>query len=206
MIRLVDLSHTFTGRAGAVRALDPINLEVGAGEFVAIVGRSGCGKSTLLRLVAGLVTLVGTQVADGFPELQRQAEAGLGEVRRWLSGPPLHLTTDQLASYLDQLRQSVTGSRDQLVNGALAATTTAGCRATSLPASRSIGPTTGPRRGSSRRARRDTRESTSRGVTSRSGRSRRHAWTMWSTSSRSGRARAGGTGQSVLPDTPHQVS
>ena len=56
MIRLVDLSHTFAGRKGAVRALDPINLEVGAGEFVAIVGRSGCGKSTLLRLVAGLVT------------------------------------------------------------------------------------------------------------------------------------------------------
>lgn len=65
MIRLVDLSHTFTGRAGAVRALDPINLEVGAGEFVAIVGRSGCGKSTLLRLVAGLVTPTAGEVWIG---------------------------------------------------------------------------------------------------------------------------------------------
>ncbi|GAB3600569.1 AI-2E family transporter [Angustibacter peucedani] len=80
----------------------------------------------VLAVVAGLVTLVGTQVANGFPELQRQAEAGLGEVRHWFAGPPLHLTTDQLASYLTQLRDSITGSRDQLVNGALAATTTAG--------------------------------------------------------------------------------
>lgn len=35
-------------------ALDDINLEVRAGEFLCIVGPSGCGKSTLLHLVAGL--------------------------------------------------------------------------------------------------------------------------------------------------------
>lgn len=34
--------------------LKDIDLEIGDGEFVAIVGRSGCGKSTLLRLLAGL--------------------------------------------------------------------------------------------------------------------------------------------------------
>ncbi len=35
-------------------ALDHINLQVSAGEFVCIVGPSGCGKSTLLHLIAGL--------------------------------------------------------------------------------------------------------------------------------------------------------
>jgi NitT/TauT family transport system ATP-binding protein len=55
MIRLVGISQTFHGRRGAVDALRDIDLEVGEGEFVAVVGRSGCGKSTLLRLAAGLL-------------------------------------------------------------------------------------------------------------------------------------------------------
>jgi NitT/TauT family transport system ATP-binding protein len=49
-------------------ALDHINLQVRAGEFVCIVGPSGCGKSTLLHLIAGLQAQTSGQVlVDGHP-------------------------------------------------------------------------------------------------------------------------------------------
>ena len=49
-------------------ALDHINLEVTAGEFICIVGPSGCGKSTLLHLIAGLHSQTSGQVlVDGHP-------------------------------------------------------------------------------------------------------------------------------------------
>jgi sulfonate transport system ATP-binding protein len=41
---------------GAKRVLEGVDLEVQAGQFVAVIGKSGCGKSTLLRLVVGLET------------------------------------------------------------------------------------------------------------------------------------------------------
>jgi NitT/TauT family transport system ATP-binding protein len=62
MIRLTGVSRTFTGRSGTVEALRGIDLEVGEGEFVAVLGRSGCGKSTLLRLISGLIPVTGGEV------------------------------------------------------------------------------------------------------------------------------------------------
>jgi ABC-type nitrate/sulfonate/bicarbonate transport system ATPase subunit len=49
-----SIAKTYQSRTGApVEALQPIDLEIAAGEFVVILGPSGCGKSTLLNVLAG---------------------------------------------------------------------------------------------------------------------------------------------------------
>ena len=54
-VQLSGVQKRFGDGDHAVHALDGIDLEIGAGEFVSLIGPSGCGKSTLLRLVADLV-------------------------------------------------------------------------------------------------------------------------------------------------------
>ena len=50
-----DVTRGLFGPRRLLRALDGIDLRIGAGETVALVGESGCGKSTLGRIVAGLL-------------------------------------------------------------------------------------------------------------------------------------------------------
>ena len=51
MIVLQDVSRSYSIGGTAVNALAEVNLEVGAGEFVAVMGQSGSGKTTMMNII-----------------------------------------------------------------------------------------------------------------------------------------------------------
>lgn len=54
MVQVRNLMKVYHTGDTEVYALDGVNLEIGEGEFVAIIGKSGSGKSTLLHLLEGV--------------------------------------------------------------------------------------------------------------------------------------------------------
>ncbi|HEY5844593.1 MAG TPA: ABC transporter ATP-binding protein [Mycobacterium sp.] len=121
-VRIRDLRRTFPVRGGrrraaaqTISAVDGVDLDIAAGEALAIVGESGSGKTTLLRIVAGLdtptsgsVTLTGT----GGPQMVFQ-DAG-SSLTPWLS------VGETLGERLRGLKLSRAEVRER-VNAALAA-------------------------------------------------------------------------------------
>ena len=62
VLRLDGITHRF----GDVTAVDAVDLEVRAGELVALLGPSGCGKTTLLRIIGGFLSpTAGRVLVDG---------------------------------------------------------------------------------------------------------------------------------------------
>ncbi|MDN5853792.1 MAG: ABC transporter ATP-binding protein [Actinomycetia bacterium] len=72
-----DLDVTFPSRRGraAAHAVDGVNLSVGKGEIVALIGESGCGKSTLARALVGLVKPTAGEVRYHGDQLEYSSRA-----------------------------------------------------------------------------------------------------------------------------------
>ncbi|TXF96121.1 ABC transporter ATP-binding protein [Massilia arenae] len=86
MLKLSGVSKIHVAGEVQTTALDRIDLEIGAGEYVAITGPSGCGKSTLLGLLGLLdVPTSGTFLFDGH-DVTGWSEARLNGLRRGMVG------------------------------------------------------------------------------------------------------------------------
>ncbi len=72
-VRISEIRKSY----GSVEVIHGLNVNIGDGEFVALVGPSGCGKSTLLRMIAGLEPInggtieIGDRVVNNLPPAQR---------------------------------------------------------------------------------------------------------------------------------------
>ncbi|HSL46626.1 MAG TPA: ABC transporter ATP-binding protein [Anaerolineales bacterium] len=62
LLELRDVVKVYATAAGEFTALKGINIQVGKGEFIGIVGKSGAGKSTLLNMITGVDHLTSGEV------------------------------------------------------------------------------------------------------------------------------------------------
>ena len=80
-ILVEGLSKAFPHRGRSLEALRRLDLRVGRGEFVSVIGLSGCGKSTLLRIVGGLLEPSAGRVRiDGRSPRDAQKDKDIGLV------------------------------------------------------------------------------------------------------------------------------
>ncbi|NAS24336.1 ATP-binding cassette domain-containing protein [Herbidospora sp. NEAU-GS84] len=111
-------------RFGAARAVDGVDLEIGSGEIVALVGESGCGKSSLARALLGLVRpSAGAVECAGRPLDHRRLKEFRRHVQLVLQDPsgslnPRHTVYEAVAEGLRI--HKVPGDERELVAAALA--------------------------------------------------------------------------------------
>ena len=76
-LRLDDLTKIYGPRRGGLVAVDRLNLDLGDGEVMALLGSSGCGKTSTLRMIAGF-----EEVTDGSIRLGERAIHTLAPAER----------------------------------------------------------------------------------------------------------------------------
>jgi putative ABC transport system ATP-binding protein len=86
VLRARGLRKEYGKGEGLVRAVDGVDLDVGAGETVAVMGPSGCGKSTLLHLLGGLDRPSGGAVSLSGRRIDDLGEKALARMRRTTVG------------------------------------------------------------------------------------------------------------------------
>jgi ABC-type lipoprotein export system ATPase subunit len=82
VLRARGLRKEYGKGEGLVRAVDGVDLDIGAGETVAVMGPSGCGKSTLLHLLGGLDRPSGGEVSLNGRRIDDIGEKALARLRR----------------------------------------------------------------------------------------------------------------------------
>ncbi len=80
----------------------------------------------LVVVVSGLVYLVVTQVAAGYPELQRRTVTAFGAFKGFLLQSPFHLTETQINDYLAQAGAAIQADSRALISGAVSVGSTFG--------------------------------------------------------------------------------
>ena len=81
LIRIRDLSKAYVRGEQFISVLQGLDLDVGSGEFVALMGPSGSGKSTLLNLVAGIDKPSGGSIIVGGVDIATLSEGQLADWR-----------------------------------------------------------------------------------------------------------------------------
>ena len=86
VLRARGLRKEYGKGEGLVRAVDRVDLDIAAGETVAVMGPSGCGKSTLLHLLGGLDRPSGGEVSLNGRRIDDLGEKALARMRRTAVG------------------------------------------------------------------------------------------------------------------------